>query len=136
MKCTEADLIDFLTDAEGNVRTTRAAYDRAVEQLNSVKRRIERIRDDTTLRNPPYKREPDQTILVITGKDHTYRNIDAIKAVRECTWLGLKEAKDLMESELPIRIKVESDNTTVALDEVCRRAYKALDMAGCQLTWE
>ncbi len=137
MKLTNADYIDWLADAEGNVRTAKAAYDRAEEQLASVKRRIAVIRADDMPPNVPYKREPQQMTLVITAKTFRYQHINAVKAVRECTWLGLKEAKDLMESELPIRIKIEANhNPRYGFDEVCRNAYKLLDYAGCVLAWE
>ena len=52
----------------------------------------------------PAEAEEEQTEFTVTLKDFGTNKINVIKAVREVTTLGLKEAKDLVESA-PVAVK-------------------------------
>jgi large subunit ribosomal protein L7/L12 len=67
--------------------------------------------------------EEEQTAFTVTLKEIGANKINVIKAVREVTTLGLKEAKDLVESA-PVAVKED-----VAKDEA-ENAKKKLEAAG------
>jgi large subunit ribosomal protein L7/L12 len=67
--------------------------------------------------------EEEQTAFTVTLKEIGANKINVIKAVREVTTLGLKEAKDLVESA-PVAVKED-----VAKDEA-ETAKKKLEAAG------
>jgi len=67
--------------------------------------------------------EEEKTEFTVTLKDIGANKINVIKAVREVTTLGLKEAKDLVESA-PVAVK-----TDVAKDEA-ENVKKKLEEAG------
>ena len=67
--------------------------------------------------------EEEKTEFTVTLKDIGANKINVIKAVREVTTLGLKEAKDLVESA-PVAVK-----TDVAKDEA-QNVKKKLEDAG------
>ena len=71
----------------------------------------------------PAEAEEEQTEFTVTLKDFGTNKINVIKAVREVTTLGLKEAKDLVESA-PVAVK-----TDVAKDEA-ENVKKKLEEAG------
>ena len=67
--------------------------------------------------------EEEQTAFTVTLKEIGANKINVIKAVREVTTLGLKKAKDLVESA-PVAVKED-----VAKDEA-ENAKKKLEAAG------
>ena len=71
----------------------------------------------------PAEAEEEQTEFTVTLKDFGTNKINVIKAVREVTTLGLKEAKDLVESA-PVAVK-----EAVAKDEA-ETVRKKLEEAG------
>jgi len=71
----------------------------------------------------PAEAEEEQTEFTVTLKDFGTNKINVIKAVREVTTLGLKEAKDLVESA-PVAVK-----EAVAKDEA-ETVKKKLEEAG------
>ena len=71
----------------------------------------------------PAEAEEEQTEFTVTLKDIGANKINVIKAVREATTLGLKEAKDLVESA-PVAVK-----EAVAKDEA-ETVKKKLEGAG------
>ena len=71
----------------------------------------------------PAEAEEEQTEFTVTLKDFGANKINVIKAVREVTTLGLKEAKDLVESA-PVAVK-----EAVAKDEA-ETVKKKLEEAG------
>jgi large subunit ribosomal protein L7/L12 len=71
----------------------------------------------------PAAAEEEKTEFTVTLKDIGANKINVIKAVREVTTLGLKEAKDLVESA-PVAVK-----TDVAKDEA-ENVKKKLEEAG------
>ena len=71
----------------------------------------------------PAEAAEEQTAFTVTLKEIGANKINVIKAVREVTTLGLKEAKDLVESA-PVAIKED-----VAKDEA-ETAKKKLEAAG------
>ena len=71
----------------------------------------------------PAEAEEEQTEFTVTLKDFGANKINVIKAVREVTTLGLKEAKDLVESA-PVAVK-EGVNK-----EDAETAKKKLEEAG------
>ena len=71
----------------------------------------------------PAEAEEEQTEFTVTLKDIGANKINVIKAVREVTTLGLKEAKDLVESA-PVAVK-----EAVAKDEA-ETVRKKLEEAG------
>ena len=71
----------------------------------------------------PAAAEEEQTEFTVTLKDIGANKINVIKAVREVTTLGLKEAKDLVESA-PVAVK-----TDVTKDEA-QNVKKKLEDAG------
>ena len=71
----------------------------------------------------PAEAEEEQTEFTVTLKDIGANKINVIKAVREVTTLGLKEAKDLVESA-PVAVK-----EAVAKDEA-ETVKKKLEEAG------
>jgi large subunit ribosomal protein L7/L12 len=71
----------------------------------------------------PAEAEEEKTEFTVTLKDVGANKINVIKAVREVTTLGLKEAKDLVESA-PVAVK-----TDVAKDEA-ENVKKKLEEAG------
>jgi large subunit ribosomal protein L7/L12 len=69
----------------------------------------------------PAAAEEEKTEFTVTLKDIGANKINVIKAVREVTTLGLKEAKDLVESA-PVAVKTdvakdEADNVKKKLEE-------------------
>jgi large subunit ribosomal protein L7/L12 len=71
----------------------------------------------------PAAEEEEKTEFTVTLKDIGANKINVIKAVREVTTLGLKEAKDLVESA-PVAVKED-----VAKDEA-ENVKKKLEEAG------
>jgi large subunit ribosomal protein L7/L12 len=71
----------------------------------------------------PVAEEEEKTEFTVTLKDIGANKINVIKAVREVTTLGLKEAKDLVESA-PVAVKED-----VAKDEA-ENVKKKLEEAG------
>ncbi len=67
--------------------------------------------------------EEEQTEFTVTLKDFGENKINVIKAVREVTTLGLKEAKDLVESA-PVAVKED------VAKEDAETAKKKLEAAG------
>ena len=65
----------------------------------------------------------EKTEFTVTLKDHGANKINVIKAVREVTTLGLKEAKDLVESA-PVAVKED-----IGKDDA-ETAMKKLEEAG------
>ena len=65
----------------------------------------------------------EKTEFTVTLKDHGENKINVIKAVREVTTLGLKEAKDLVESA-PVAVKED-----IGKDDA-ETAMKKLEEAG------
>ena len=57
--------------------------------------------------------EPDQTEFTVVLKEIGANKINTIKAVREVTGLGLKEAKDLVEAApKPLKENISKDDAT------------------------
>lgn len=126
----EADLVR----AERAVTRAQHALTHAQEQLEYVKARNDQILAEHPKPPPPvYTREDHQTTLVITAHALGYSHINTIKAVREFGYLGLKEAKDLCESPLPIRVRMSTTHKIAA--DPCLRAFNDLTRAGCVVEW-
>ena len=87
-------------------------------ELRDLNKRIEEEFGITAAAAPAEEAE-EQTEFTVVLKDMGPNKINVIKAVREVTTLGLKEAKDLVESA-PVNVKegVSKEEAEVAVNKL------------------
>lgn len=96
--------------SEGQYQAERARRISLEDESRDLKRQVEELKGQLTkAQNTPPAFNPDwmlRSLSPIFGDVGRGQKIQAIKAVRELTGCGLKEAKDCVEGNFPVLNKV------------------------------